>query len=318
MKVLIADDDPVSRRLLQVSLGKAGYEVQTANDGAAALAQLELDDCPRLVVLDWMMPQMDGVDVCRATRKLAREPYAYIILLTARGRQEEIIEGLEAGADDYITKPFDMEELKARLRAGKRILDLQEQVVAAREQLRMQATHDSLTGILNRSAIMETLHKELTRSAREKVPLAVIMADIDHFKAINDTHGHLVGDYVLQEAARRMSETIRSYDSIGRYGGEEFVIIAPGCSPEDAQRQAERLRAAIAAEPIRTRELTMPLTISLGVAVRYHGQDNDDILGAADEALYAAKNAGRNRVEVNIRAVASPPLHSPVKPRSIQ
>jgi two-component system cell cycle response regulator len=250
MNVLIADDDPVSRRLLEVSLNKTGYKVDTTVDGAEALARLEQGDSPRLVVLDWMMPKMDGVEVCRATRKLAREPYVYIILLTARGRQEEIIEGLEAGADDYITKPFDLAELKARLRAGKRILDLQEQLVSTREQLRLQATHDSLTGILNRPAIMDTLHKELVRSARKHTPLAVIMADIDHFKNINDTHGHLAGDDVLREATRRMGGAIRVYDSLGRYGGEEFLIVAPGCSTQDARVQAERLRTCISEQPI--------------------------------------------------------------------
>src|SRR3954466_7629980 len=145
-EVLIADDDPVSRRLLQVSLNNAGYKVSTANNGDEALRILGAEECPRLAVLDWMMPSVDGVEVCRIVRQSAREPYVYIILLTAKGHQTEIIQGLESGADDYITKPFDLQELKARLRAGKRILQLQEQVVKAREQLRVQATFDSLTG----------------------------------------------------------------------------------------------------------------------------------------------------------------------------
>ena len=160
MKVLIADDDPVSRRLLEVSLSQAGYAVAIASDGAEALRLLEQPDCPRLAVLDWMMPEMDGVEVCRIVRKAAREPYAYLILLTARGHQTEIVQGLEAGADDYITKPFDIHELKARLRAGKRIVELQEQqLVAAREQLRVLATRDSLSGLLNRMAVMAVLER---------------------------------------------------------------------------------------------------------------------------------------------------------------
>jgi two-component system cell cycle response regulator len=166
-EVLIADDDPISRRLLQVSLGGGGYQVTTATDGSEALRILSQPDSPRLAVLDWLMPSLDGVEVCRLVRSSIREPYLYIILLTAKGHQTEIVEGLEAGADDYVTKPFDMQELKARLRAGKRILELQEQLVAAREQLRIQATHDSLTGLLNRMAILEALDREAARCRRE-------------------------------------------------------------------------------------------------------------------------------------------------------
>src|SRR3972149_3088554 len=163
-----------------------------------------------------MMPEADGVEVCRAIRARAREPYVYIILLTAKGHQTDIIEGLEAGADDYITQPFDLQELKARLRAGTRMLELQEQLVTAREQLRIQATHDSLTGLLNRMAILEALDREVTRANRENRTVAVMMAELDHFKFINDTHGHQAGDAVLQETARRMLASLRAYDSVGR------------------------------------------------------------------------------------------------------
>ena len=299
MKVLIADDDPVSRRLLQMCLTKAGYETIVSVDGAEALAIVNGTECPRLMVLDWMMPHVDGVEICRVIRKLAQEPYIYVILLTARGRQEEIIEGLEAGADDYITKPFDLDELKARLRAGKRILDLQEQLVFAREQLRNQATHDSLTGLLNRPAILETLHREVSRSAREGTPVTVIMADLDHFKQINDTYGHVVGDDVLRESARRMLNAIRDYDSIGRYGGEEFLVIAPGCGAREATVQAERLCACVSAAPIDVAGHHILMTLSVGVAACTDRKQADDLLRIADEALYEAKNAGRNRVEVS-------------------
>jgi diguanylate cyclase (GGDEF)-like protein len=251
------------------------------------------------MVLDWMMPYVDGVEVCRAVRKLAREPYVYIILLTARGRQEEIVEGLEAGADDYITKPFDLDELKARLRAGRRILDLQEQLVSTREQLRIQATHDSLTGLLNRFAIVEALGREVTRSAREGTRAAVIMADLDHFKQVNDTYGHAAGDAVLRESARRMLSSIRAYDSIGRYGGEEFLIIAPGCGVNEATLQAERLRASVSAAAIDAAGSPVLMTMSVGVTAGCDGKQADDLLRAADEALYQAKDAGRNRVEVS-------------------
>jgi diguanylate cyclase (GGDEF)-like protein len=300
MKVLIADDDIVSRRLLQVSLTNAGYRVQIAVDGAEALRAFEQQECPRLVVMDWMMPKMDGLEVCRAIRKLSPEPYIYIILLTARGRQEEIIEGLEAGADDYITKPFDLQELKARVRAGKRILDLQEQIVSTREQLRVQATHDALTGLLNRRAILETLEKELARSAREGTQISVLMADLDHFKRINDTYGHLAGDAVLREAAQRIQTAMRVYDSVGRYGGEEFLIVSPGCGLAEATAQAERLRRRISQEAVRTPDCAIPVTMSLGVvAATAEVRQPGDLLRLADDALYAAKHSGRDRIEVN-------------------
>jgi two-component system, cell cycle response regulator len=306
-EVLIADDDPVSRRLLQVSLGNAGYRVTMAVDGAQAHRILNEQDCPRLAVLDWMMPAMDGVEVCRAIRKSHREPYLYIILLTAKGHQTEIIEGLEAGADDYITKPFDLQELKARLRSGHRILELQEQLVTAREQLRLQATHDSLTGLFNRMAILEVLDRELTRSHRENKPVAVIMADLDHFKEVNDTHGHHAGDAVLQEAARRMLASLRVYDSVGRYGGEEFLLVVPGSGLDAAVELAERVRQRVAAEPVCVAGVMISTTLSLGLAVST-GETNrsERLLQQADEALYGAKNAGRNRVGTGLRERPTP------------
>lgn len=291
MKVLVADDSPISRHLLQVSLGSAGYETCLVPDGAEALRVLEEEDSPKLVILDWMMPHLDGVEVCRAIKKRIAEPYVYIILLTAKGHQEEINEGLEAGADDYITKPFDLQELKARLRVGKRILELHEQLVA-------QATHDSLTGLLNRSAILEALQKELKRSVREKNPVAVIMTDLDHFKHVNDTYGHLVGDAVLREAARRLGASLRAYDSVGRYGGEEFLVIAPNCNLTGGADLAERLRESICGVPIDASGEAITATMSFGVAATCEIKQVNKLLRTADEALYAAKKAGRNRVEV--------------------
>ena len=302
MKVLIADDDPVSRRLLELALTHAGYEVTIAANGMEALRELQAKDCPRLAILDWMMPEVDGVEVCRAVRKRVGESYVYIILLTAKTHPAEIIEGLEAGADDYIIKPFDIHELKARLRAGRRILELQEQLVSVGEKLRVQATHDSLTGLLNRMAVLETLDKELARSFRQKSPVAVTMADIDHFKSVNDTGGHLMGDAVLREVAARVQKSVRVYDAVGRYGGEEFLIVSPGCNLEEAAKQAERIRADIAAQPLCVPDHPIAATMSFGIAVGAADilQPND-LLRLADEALYTAKKTGRNRVEVNAR-----------------
>jgi two-component system cell cycle response regulator len=296
VRVLIADDDPVSRRLLQVTLSNSGYEPVIAVDGAEALRVLEEKDTPRLVVLDWIMPHMDGVEVCRTIRRRTVEPYLYIILLTVKGEQREIIEGLEAGADDYITKPFDLLELKARLRAGRRILELQDQLIASRDLLRFEASHDAQTGLLNHAAIVETLRKEVLRAQRERTPLGVIMIDLDHFKAINDQYGHLAGDKVLREVSTRIQNTMRPYDSVGRFGGEEFIVVAPGCTLAKATSLAERLRESICGQPVYESTNCIPITASLGVSAAIDARGPDDVLRLTDEALYKAKLQGRNRV----------------------
>ena len=266
MRVLIADDDPVSRRLLQVTLSNAGYEAVIAVDGAQALHLLEEENSPRLVILDWIMPHMDGVEVCRTIRRRTVEPYLYIILLTVKGQQREIVEGLEAGADDYITKPFDLLELKARLRAGRRILELQDQLIASRDLLRFEASHDAQTQLLNHAAILEILSKEVLRAKREKTAMGVIMIDLDHFKSVNDRYGHMAGDAVLKEVSKRLQKTVRPYDSVGRYGGEEFVVVAPGCTLEKATSLAERLRQSICGAPVQDSTNSIAITASLGVS----------------------------------------------------
>jgi two-component system cell cycle response regulator len=289
VKVLVADDDPITSHLLQALLVKAGYDPVVVDNGVDVLHTLDQADAPRLMVLDWMMPHIDGVEVCKTIRKSTSRSYVYLILLTAKDKQEEILEGLDAGADDYITKPFDFHELVARLRSGKRVLELQ-------DQLLNQATRDSLTGLLNHEAILEILQRESRRALRNKTPLAVIMADMDHFKNINDTHGHLAGDSVLRETAKALRGCLRSYDSVGRYGGEEFLIVAPDCSETEAAHLAERLRKAVR-ETADASPGAFPVTVSFGVADTSAGHRPEDVLRAADRALYAAKKAGRNRVE---------------------
>lgn len=298
MQILIAEDDPVSRRLLEASLKKWGYQVVSACDGAQAWDLLQQVDAPNLAILDWMMPGLSGPEVCRNVRTQGREPYTYILLLTARNQKEDLIEGMEAGADDYITKPFDAQELKVRLRAGRRILELQAELVAAREALREQATHDSLTRLWNRSSILDILKRELAKAERETASVGLIMADLDHFKQINDTHGHLAGDEVLREAARRMQASLRSYDAVGRYGGEEFLIVSPGSSQTSVIHLAERLRSAMHREPLLVGQKSLSFSISLGVAAAQGMATTPEVLiRAADEALYRAKELGRNRVE---------------------
>jgi two-component system, cell cycle response regulator len=296
VRVLIADDDPVSRRLLQVTLGNSGYETVIAVDGREALSVLEEKDSPRLVILDWIMPQMDGVEVCRTIRRRTVEPYLYVILLTVKGQQREIVEGLEAGADDYITKPFDLLELKARLRAGRRILELQDQLIASRDLLRFEASHDAQTGLLNHAAIVETLRKEVLRAQRERTPLGVIMIDLDHFKSVNDRYGHLAGDTVLREVSTRLQKAMRPYDSVGRFGGEEFIVVAPGCTLAKATSLAERLRQSICGQPVQESANAIEITASLGVSAAAEADGPDQVLRATDEALYRAKIQGRNRV----------------------
>jgi two-component system cell cycle response regulator len=239
------------------------------------------------------------VEICRRVRGAGREPYIYILLLTARTESQYLVEGMEAGADDYLTKPFAAQELRVRLRAGRRILDLQSELVAAREALRVQATHDNLTGIANRGAILDTLHTELSRASRDRRSVAVLMGDIDRFKSINDMHGHQAGDDILREAAHRMKSAMRVYDSVGRYGGEEFLVVLPGCDADGANAQAERIRASFCSEAFRARGALRPVTCSFGVSWRYMSGpgDADALIREADLALYAAKDKGRNRVE---------------------
>lgn len=297
MRVLIADDSIVSRHLLEATLRKWDYEVRVACDGAEAWEILERPDAPRLAILDWMMPGLTGLEICRKVREKGGEPYIYILLLTSKSLREDLIQGLEAGADDYITKPFDNHELNVRLRAGRRIVELQDELLAAREALREQATHDALTRLWNRHSIFDILHKELARAGRERFPVGVILLDLDHFKNINDTYGHVAGDAVLREAARRMMASVRPYDGVGRYGGEEFLIILPGCDEEMTEKQAERLRSSIGREPMTMTESSVRVTASFGATTAIPGAvyDVEQLIHVADEALYRAKALGRDR-----------------------
>ena len=299
-RVLAAEDNPVFQSMLRTMLTKWGYQAVIARDGTEAWQVLQSPNSPRLAILDWMMPGMDGVEVCRRVRAAAREPYIYILLLTARTESQDLVEGMDAGADDYLTKPFNAHELRVRLRAGRRILDLQEELLAAREALREQATHDSLTGLLNRASILEAVENELARASRALQPVSLLMVDLDRFKSINDTYGHLAGDAVLREAARCMKSAIRRYDAIGRYGGEEFLILLPGCQGEAARVQAERIREAVAAGPFTSGADRFPVTCSIGASWRERAAapDIDSLVREADLALYRAKDAGRNRVEM--------------------
>ncbi len=310
MKILIADDDALSRRLLEKTLERAGYVVTAVENGRQAVDQLVRQDAPRLALLDWMMPEIDGTGVCREVRRRRDHGYVYMVLLTSKESKEDIVTGLRSGADDYLTKPFNAEELKARLRTGRRILDLEDRLVEAREQMRFKATHDHLTSLWNRGVILDLLHRELTRSARDKSSIALLLCDIDHFKTVNDTHGHVIGDEVLQEIAHRFLSSVRSYDCVGRYGGEEFLIVLIGCEPSFAMMRAEEIRKAMAAHPIQTSNGPVKVTISSGLLLSrdWGPRPIEELLSEVDAALYAAKSAGRNCIKLAKPGVSPEPV----------
>ncbi len=299
MKVLIAEDDPIYRRLLEVKLREWGYEVLAASDGLTAWNLLQGEAPPRMAILDWMMPGMDGLHICEGLRGRREKHYTYLLLLTAKAQQSDLVQGLEAGADDFLRKPVDILELKARLQTGKRMLALQDQLIAAHEAMRLQATRDFLTGVWNRPAILEILEQELARAQREGQCFSLVLADIDYFKRVNDTYGHLVGDGVLKEVAHRMVSVSRPYDMVGRYGGEEFIVVLPGCDEARGLKFAERLREHIAEVPVTYRDQSIALTVSVGLMASSpsHPDSPAELLHAADMALYQAKAKGRNRVE---------------------
>mgnify|MGYP005835991789 FL=1 len=297
MRVLIADDSLVMRRLLQATLESWGYEVQTAADGAEALAILQQGDAPQIAILDWIMPVFTGLEICRLLRRKQDTAYIYVILLTSKSQREDIVEGMGAGADDYVVKPFDKHELEVRLRAGRRIVELQNELIQTQEALRVQALRDVLTGCWNRRAILDILYRELGRARREQRHLAVVLGDLDHFKSINDRWGHAAGDAVLQEAARRMESGIRPYDALGRYGGEEMLIVLPGCDELASLSLATRLVTELRSSPVVFGGQEIPLTGSFGVSSVPPGAVTsvEELLRAADEGLYEAKRLGRDR-----------------------
>jgi len=298
MTILLAEDSALYRHLITGHLAEWGFDCICANDGRQAWDMLAKPDAPRLALLDWVLPGVDGVELCRRLRlRSETEPYTYTILLTAKNQQKEMLEAMDAGADDFLAKPFDPPELKARLLAGKRIVELQQKLVSANGALQYAATHDFLTKLWNRAAIIAFLQREVARSLRESIALGVILVDIDHFKKINDELGHETGDYVLLEIAKRLTANVREYDGVGRYGGEEFLLVIPGCDLVTTVRRANLIKEAISSAPIETPFKAPRVTASMGVAVVKTSTNSESLLRSADEALYQAKRNGRNRVE---------------------
>src|SRR5271155_450328 len=300
MQALVVDDSAVYRKLIGDHLRGWGFGVTLAESGSEAFRILEQPDSPKLVLLDWVLPDLDGPEICQRIRKAGSSgPYVYVILLTSNEGRQNMLDALQAGADDYLVKPFDELELKARLLVGKRILDLQEELVSARESMRHAATHDSLTGLMNRGEIVAMLERELERARREHHPLSVILGDIDHFKSVNDTLGHLFGDEALREVGRRLRSQLRIYDGVGRYGGEEFLLVLPNCDLPNAMLRADELREMISRAPVLCSGEERLITMSMGVAVSAcEGKSEvEALLSQADAGLYAAKEKGRNRIE---------------------
>ncbi len=308
VKILTVDDDPNSLRLLSVNLRYAGHEAVEALDGAAAWEVYQAER-PRMVVTDWMMPRLDGLELIRRIRDAGHDAYTYIIMVTALATKPQVVSGLVGGADDYLTKPWDHDELQARVTIGERILKLEEDLRFAKRQAETLAMHDSLTGLFNRRAIRERALAELNRLARDHTsgPLSVILLDVDKFKTINDRYGHEAGDRALRLVAGLLAEHMRNYDVVGRWGGEEFLLVLPGATPGEAEAAAGRIREQLAATDLGLNGKGTTVTASLGVAtllpdtLRPGGvgeQWLDRLVRAADRALYQAKAQGRNQVVV--------------------
>jgi two-component system cell cycle response regulator len=291
VKILLAENDERTRLELGGLLSARGYEVIVAADGQDAWRLLQRDDAPSMAIIDVDLSGIDAMDLCGRVRLMSHERYIYIVMRTAHSATPQMVAGMHAGADDYIEKRCAFEELLARLRAGERILKLQ-------DQLRIEATHDALTGALNRRAILNTLEKEVARATRHGSPLGILLLDLDHFKDVNDTYGHMTGDAVLTQTARRISAPLRPYDALGRYGGEEFLVVLPQCDLARSVEIAERIRSSVKApSDTSAEEKEIAITVSIGAAA-FHREpvSVDELIQSADRALYRAKQLGRDRV----------------------
>ncbi len=309
-RVLVAEDDAVYRLLLQRLLQRASFQVTTVPNGIAALQAAQCDNAPRLLIFDWMMPGMCGPEICRRLRREhTAQPYQYILLLTSKDAKTDTVAGLEAGADDYLTKPVDYQELLARLRAGTRILELQDRLLNTQKELEYLATHDPLTGLWNRLAWKKLLTAEFERAHRNATNVAVLMVDVDHFKAVNDTYGHSAGDAVLHKIGETLRSLVRAYDHVGRYGGEEFLILAQQLSRNAVFDYADRIRATLAQTKVIYEGSPISVTVSIGVMFAELLPDGspDMMVRAADRALYEAKSRGRNCVFLESISPAAEP-----------
>lgn len=301
IRILIAEDDPISRSLLELYLDEEGYPYVSAENGREALDLYNAQPFS-IVITDWLMPEMDGTALCRAIRSQGRSHYTFIILLTAQNSPKALVEGLEAGADDYIVKPINRAELRVRLKGCRRILDLEHSLKQSLAEIHELSIHDPLTGAFNRGYLDQQLEHEIQRAYRYRHPLSLVLCDLDHFKLINDTYGHQAGDTVLQRCVRNITQSIRhNIDWVARYGGEEFIIALPETDAAGCAVVAERMRERIAFSPDDTDESPLTVSASFGTvtlvpdaqALRTSAAD---LIQRADICLYQAKLSGRNRV----------------------
>ncbi|GAA0858404.1 diguanylate cyclase [Aliiglaciecola litoralis] len=290
MKVIVAEDDPVTQLLISETLKRWDYHVLVAKNGLEVLALLAEHGDVQLFLLDWQMPELDGIELCKKLKTSRGTSCCYIIMLTSKKATENIVQALDSGADDFISKPFSPEELKVRLKVGCRIIETE-------NSLLHQAHHDGLTNTLNHRAIVDVLSQLWSRSVRDKSSLAVLMLDIDYFKRINDSYGHQVGDYALKHFCKLVKQELRPYDSLGRYGGEEFAVCLPSTEADEAMIVAQRIRTCVESHPVEYDGLNFTMTVSIGVSVFSENQQSyKELLLDADRAVYDAKSKGRNAV----------------------
>ena len=299
LQVLVVDDSPVCRKLVEHALEDNPYSLLFAKSGSEAL-ELFARHVPAIVITDWMMPDLSGLDLCQRLRADLHRGYTYIILLTSIAEKNNVVKGLAAGADDYLTKPFDPSELLARIGVGRRIIDLHRQIDAKNRLLEEMAHSDALTGLPNRRAIEDWSARQLRGAARHGFPYWVVLADLDSFKRINDTHGHVGGDALLQKFADLLKTVIRSSDICGRLGGDEFLLVITHVEADAIIKTVERFREKLAAQQFEIGNEKVSITASFGIA-GFSGKETLDftmLLRRADKALYAAKRAGRNLIKI--------------------
>jgi diguanylate cyclase (GGDEF)-like protein len=303
LRVAVVDDDPAIRRLVRLFLKRSGYTITEFPSGEEAAQQLPTLDWD-LAILDRRLPDMDGLDLCRELRQNADLRSRYIIMLTGEDDQEDKIQGLDYGADDYITKPFQYPELMARIRAAKRIIDLQKELMESNRRLELLSITDGLTRLYNHRHFQDELARKFEEAQRYDRPLSLVIVDLDFFKKVNDTYGHAVGDEVLKAVSHIFQQSIRSTDLAARYGGEEFALMLPETELDDAIAFAEKLRGLVEETPIETQAGPVNATVSVGVSAypRTRIKRAKELIVAADKALYRAKKNGRNQVQAERRS----------------
>jgi two-component system cell cycle response regulator len=300
-RVLIVDDDPLMLERVAALVQEAGYETRMATSGAAALAKLRKEFCP-ILIIDWSMPDMDGMTLCQTLRTEWYPGYLYVLVLTARADPEDILAGLNAGADDYLSKGVSGAEIVARLRTARRIVELEQSLREMLQEKQRDSVTDPLTGAHNRAYLTKHLARDCKNAERSGHPLSMLMLDLDHFKRVNDSYGHGVGDEVLKEFVRRIRAALpRAGDWFARLGGEEFAVVLPHTDLAGATIAGERLRNAVAVSPIPTTVGPVSITCSVGVACAEclppeKRGDMDALMELADQYLYQSKRTGRNKV----------------------